>query len=104
MTNYDKYFEEQLKDPEFQKEWELLKPELEIMKAMLKARQETGLTQKELSEKTGITQADISRLENGNANPSLKTLQRLAEGLGMTLKIEFVPAFWLCQEKCVRFF
>ena len=63
-----------------------------IIQAMIDAREKTGLTQKELSEKTGITQADISRLENGNANPSLKTLQRLAEGLGMTLKLEFVPA------------
>ena len=40
----------------------------------------------------GITQGDISRLENGNANPSLKTLQRLAEGMGMTLKLEFIPS------------
>ena len=41
-------------------------------------------------ERTGINQADISKLENGNANPSIKTLQRLAAALGKTLKIEFV--------------
>ena len=51
-----------------------------------------GLTQKELSERTGIAQADISKLENGNANPSLRTLQRLAAGMGMQVKIEFIPA------------
>ena len=49
-------------------------------------------TQKELSERTGIAQADISKLENGNANPSLRTLQRLAAGMGMQVKIEFIPA------------
>ena len=49
------------------------------------------MTQKDLAEKTGITQSDISRLENGSANPSLKTLQRLAKGMGMNLKLEFVP-------------
>ncbi len=49
------------------------------------------MTQKELSERTGIAQGDISKLENGNANPSLRTLQRLAEGMGMQLKLEFVP-------------
>ena len=92
MTNYDKYFDEQMKNPEFRKEWESLQPEMAIVQAMIDAREKTGMTQKELSEKTGITQADISRLENGNANPSLKTLQRLAEGMGMTLKLEFVPA------------
>lgn len=57
---------------------------------MIDARRESGLTQKELSERTGIAQADISKLERGNANPSLKTLQRLAVGMGMKLKIEFV--------------
>ena len=92
MTNYDKFIEEQMKDPSFRKEWEALQPEMAIVQAMIDAREKIGMTQKELSEKTGITQADISRLENGNANPSLKTLQRLAEGMGMTLKLEFVPA------------
>ena len=57
---------------------------------MIEARREEGLTQKELSERSGITQADISRLENGNANPSIRTLQRLANAMGKTLKIEFV--------------
>ena len=47
------------------------------------------MIEKQLSEKTGITLANISRLENGTANPSIKTLQRLAEGLGKTLVIEF---------------
>lgn len=91
MTNYDTFFEEQMKDPAFRKEWEALQPEMAIIQAMIDAREKSGMTQKELSEKTGITQADISRLENGNANPSLKTLQRLAEGMGMTLRLEFVP-------------
>ena len=54
-------------------------------------RKEQGLTQKQLAEITGITQADISRLESGTANPSLRTLKRLAEGMGMELKLEFVP-------------
>ena len=64
----------------------------EIIQALIEARHISGMTQKELSELTGIAQGDISKLENGSANPSLKTLQRLAEGMGMTLKLEFVPA------------
>lgn len=50
-----------------------------------------NLTQKELAKRTGIDQADISKLENGTRNPSLKLLKRLAHGMGMQLKIEFVP-------------
>lgn len=54
------------------------------------AREMLGVTQKELSERTGIYQADISKIERGIANPSVKTLQRLGEGLGMDIKIEFM--------------
>ncbi len=92
MTNFNDFLEERLKDPNFKKEYDALEPEFNIIQAMIDARESTGMTQKELAEKTGITQADISRLENGNANPSLKTLQRLAEGMGMTLKLEFIPS------------
>ena len=90
MTNYDKYVAEQMKNEEFSKEYEALKPEFDIIQAMIDARQETGLTQKELSEKTGITQGDISKLENGNANPSIKTLKRIAMAMGKQLRISVV--------------
>lgn len=58
---------------------------------LLLARESTSTTQKQLSEKTGIYQADISKIERGIGNPSLSTLVRLAEGLGMKLEIGFVP-------------
>ena len=48
------------------------------------------MTQKELAEKTGIYQADISKLERGIGNPSVSTLKRLADGLGLDLQIDFV--------------
>ena len=86
------FLNKQLEDPEFKAEWEALQPELSLVQAMIDARKVSGLTQKELSERTGIAQADISKLENGNANPSLRTLQRLAAGMGMQVKIEFIPA------------
>ena len=47
-------------------------------------------TLEQLSKKSGIVRGDISKLENGNANPSLKTLKRLASAMGKTLKIEFI--------------
>lgn len=92
MTNYKDFLNEQLQNEEFKKEYDALDAEFSIIQAMLDARKASGMTQKELSDRTGIAQADISKLENGNANPSLRTLQRLAEGMGMRLKLEFVPA------------
>ena len=90
--NFRETLNEQLKNPEFKKEWDALEPEYQTIKAMLDTRNEKAMTQKQLADITGIPQADISRLENGNANPSLRTLQRLADGMGMKLKLEFVPA------------
>ena len=78
MSDFRKYLDKQLKDPEFKAEWDALQPELAIMQAMIDARKSTGLTQKQLSERTGIAQADISKLESGNGNPSIRTLQRLS--------------------------
>ena len=91
MSSYEKYRNEALKnDPELKAEYDALAPEYDIIQAMIDARKKLDLTQKELSEKTGITQADISRIENGTRNPSLNMMKRLAEGLGMRLKLEFV--------------
>lgn len=94
MTDFDEYVAEKLKNPEFKAEYDALEPEYAIIQAMIDARKESGLTQKELSEKTGINQADISKLECGNANPSLRTLKRLAAGMGRTLKVEFARRYF----------
>nr|WP_308650111.1 helix-turn-helix transcriptional regulator [uncultured Agathobacter sp.] len=90
MSCYKDYKEKVLKDPEVKKEYDALQPEYDLIQAMIDARISENLTQKELSERTGITQADISRIENGTRNPSLAMLKRLAEGLGMQLRLEFV--------------
>ena len=82
---------EQLKDPDFRAEYEALEPEFQIIRAMLDGRAMLNLTQKDLAERSGITQADISRLENGNANPSIRTLKKLASAMNMALDIKFVP-------------
>ena len=91
MTNFKDFLAEQLKDPEVKVEYDALEPEFSIMQAMIDARRSSGLTQKQLAERTGIAQADISKLECGSANPSLRTLQRIAAGMGMQVKIEFRP-------------
>jgi len=42
-------------------------------------------------QKEPAAQGDISKLENGSANPSIRTLQRLAAGMGMKLQLAFTP-------------
>lgn len=91
MKTLKKYKEEQMQNKEFAKEYKEIQPELDIIKAIVEARTSQNLTQKELAERTGINQADISKLENGTRNPSVALLKRLAEGMDMALKIEFIP-------------
>lgn len=91
MRNFRDSLKEELNNPAFKEEWNALEPEFQLIRAMLDGRKSANLTQAQLSERTGIPQADISRLETGELNPSLKTLKRLAKGLGMSLKLEFVP-------------
>lgn len=85
------YKNKKMQDPEFAKAYEEVQPEMSVVRAIIDARTSQNLTQKELSLKTGIDQAEISKLENGTRNPSIKLLQRLAEGMGMVLDISFRP-------------
>ena len=91
MRKFDDFLAEQLEDEDFRQEYENLQPEFDVIRAMIEARISKNLTQKQLAERTGINQADISKLENGTRKPSIKLLKRLAEGMDMALKIEFVP-------------
>lgn len=91
MKSFRSYKLKQMEDESFKAAYKELEPEFEIIKALINARANANITQKELAERTGIAQTEISRLENGTRNPSVKILQKLADGLGMKLKIEFVP-------------
>lgn len=91
MSDFRSYLDTQMKNPEFQREWEESEPEYNLINAMIEARKAKHMTQKQLAERTGINQSDISKIETGNANPALSTLKRLADGMDMVLKVEFVP-------------
>ena len=54
---------------------------------IVELRERRGLTQAELADRTGIDQADISRIERGAANPTERTLGRIAEALGADLRL-----------------
>ena len=91
MKTLKEYKKEQMKNPEFVEAYEEIQPEMSVIRAMIDARLSRGMTQKELAEATGIAQGEISKLENGTRNPSIKLLQRLAEGLDMSLSVSFLP-------------
>lgn len=91
METINDFFEEQMKDPEFAKAWEEIQPEMNVIRAIVEARESSNITQQELSKRTGIAQAEISKIERGTRNPSIKLLQRLADGMDMVLNVTFTP-------------
>jgi predicted nucleotidyltransferase/DNA-binding XRE family transcriptional regulator len=50
-------------------------------------RRAAGLTQAELAHRLGTTQAAVARLEGGHRDPTLRTLRKLADALGMKFEI-----------------
>lgn len=47
------------------------------------------MSQEELAIKSKIDQSDLSKIERGCMNPSVKMLKRIADGLGLKLKLSF---------------
>ena len=83
---FQTYFQEQLEDDEFREAWEKLQPFRAVAQAMI----DSGLTEEELANGTGLAPATIRKLENGTINPSVRILQKLAAGIGRTLRISFI--------------
>lgn len=90
MDDFRKHLARSLEDPDFAEEWSDQSAERAVMKQIVEARIAQGLTQQELANRCGMKASNLCRLENGNGNPSVATLEKIARGLGRKLKISFV--------------
>lgn len=86
MKSFRQYLNEQLRDPEFAREYELVSEEVDLGAQLALRREQIGLTQQQLAARVGIKQPMIARIEHGQT-PTLQTLQRLAAGLEARLVI-----------------
>ena len=77
------------KDPDFRKEYKALNPEFKLARDLIEARSKAGLSQSDVAERMGTSQPTVARLESGH-KPSLKTLERYAEAIGMKVEINLV--------------
>lgn len=90
VHDYDEMLKEELKDPEFRKEYEALEEEFEVAMQVIDLRLKKGMTQKELAEKVNTSQSCIARLESGTyRNLSLSFLRRVGDALGYQLHVKF---------------
>ena len=88
-TNFDRYLEEQLKDPDFVKRYQKAGEAWDVALQLAALRKKVGLSQKELARRAGTSQQQISRLESTSyEGHSLSMLRRVAEVLGAKIHID----------------
>ena len=89
MNRFREHLKQSLEDPGFRAEWTAQGTQREVMASIVEARIAQGLSQKELADRCGMKAANLCRLENGNGNPSIATLAKIAHGLGKKLQSTF---------------
>lgn len=60
----------------------------DLIKALKERREVLDVTQAHLAELAGVAPRTLKAIEGGNGNPTFETLNKLAEVLGMEIKIE----------------
>lgn len=90
MGDFRKHLEQSLENPSFKREWDAQEAERQVTRSIVEARLAEGMTQAELAARCGMKPANLCRLENGNGNPSVATLNKIAHGLGRKLEVRFV--------------
>ena len=86
-TTYKKFKTKVLKDPAVKQAYDALGPEYAVVQTIIQQRLKRGWSQTKLAEEIGSRQPVISRIERGEGNPSLKTLQRIADALDLSLSV-----------------
>ncbi|MET7696910.1 helix-turn-helix transcriptional regulator [Streptomyces sp. NPDC005485] len=74
--------------PAVREAYELTRLRFRLAEAVRERREELGWSQEELGRQAGMTQSSVARFEHGGTEPTLPTLERLAEALGLILNVE----------------
>jgi DNA-binding XRE family transcriptional regulator len=91
MIPFERVLEEHLRDPEVRAEWERLAPARAVAISLVAYRADHGLTQTALGRLLNMSQPAIARLEAGDHLPTLQTLLRLSEMLGLEILVTMMP-------------
>lgn len=82
---------EELRDPDFKREWDRTALARAVALKVLAYRTEHALSQRGLAKQLGMTQPQLARLEAGEHNPTIDTLARLAQTLDTEFAIDVHP-------------
>lgn len=78
---------ELVRDYEAVSSYDSLESEYALICELIRKRLEAGLTQSELAQRIGTRQSAISRLESGEANPTIGFIHKVAHALRVEITI-----------------
>ena len=86
-NNFRHTLKEELKKPEFKREWDSLHQEDKLIHRMIELRKEQGLSRKKLARLVGEKKKTIENIENRWESPDVWTFNKILNALGYTLQI-----------------
>jgi len=89
LLNFADLLKRELKNPKLKKNYELEMKKLEISLAINRLRKEKKISQAKLAEKLNMKQSAIGRIEAGEQNLTVETLQKIASALNKKLIVSF---------------
>ncbi len=90
IVDFKNHLKQELKNKKFKKYFDEYGKQLKIAYLIAQKRKQAKISQKELAEKIGTTQSNVARMEAGNQNFSMVTLEKIAEALKSELKVSFL--------------
>lgn len=85
---FHKDLKRRLNNKEFREAYYMAKLVKRISRQIEELRKKKHLTQKQLADRSGVPQQEISKIEKGDRNITLNTLEKLAEGFGGSVEIK----------------
>lgn len=85
-------------DPELREVYEASEPAYLVAREVIRTRGELGISQAELARRMGTSQSVVSRLENMEGSPNLKTVLALAKAMGRRVDLRFADPTAAAEE------
>ncbi|HEC30397.1 MAG TPA: XRE family transcriptional regulator [Candidatus Yonathbacteria bacterium] len=86
-TDFQIYLNKQLKDKDFRELYCEYGKQLEVAYQIAKLRKHAKITQSELAKRIGTTQSNIARMERGQQNFTIDTLNKIAHTFNKKLEV-----------------
>lgn len=86
------WLDEELKDPEFKRLYDESSIKWHVAMQIVEARQKANMTQGELARQIGDRQQNVSRIESGEQNITIGTLNKIAKAVGGQLVVEIIES------------